>query len=178
MFSLSRRRMLSILDDALLLAQIDVGGEKLRSSPVSLGMALRMAVERTAGFAESRNVRLNPLARGLGLVQGNEELLVRAFHALLDTAVKFSEEGASVRLGYESGAGSRSIVIESRGRTIPSPALARFFDIFSIGEALTPGGDLGLGPAVAYRIFLLFGGSVSVANVNGHGIRLTVALPP
>jgi hypothetical protein len=53
--------------------------------------------------------------------------------------------------------------------------LAKFFDIFSIGEAIVPGGDLGLGPPVAYRIFLLLGASISVANRNPPGIRLTIS---
>jgi hypothetical protein len=57
--------------------------------------------------------------------------------------------------------------------------MAKFFDIFSIGEAITPGGDLGLGPPVAYRILSLFGASVGVANLDHlRGIRLTVSLKP
>ena len=175
MFDHSRRRMLSILDDALLLTQIDVKGEKLRSAPVSLSAALSRAIESTTEFAESHHVKLNPLPEDLGLVLGNEELLVRAFHALLETAVKFSEEGGAVRLEYEVVGDSRKVIIESHGRPIPRPALAKFFDIFSIGEAITPRGDLGLGPPVAYRILSLFGASVSVANLDQSGIRLAVS---
>jgi C4-dicarboxylate-specific signal transduction histidine kinase len=68
------------------------------------------------------------------------------------------------------------VVIESQGRTIPGPALPKFFDLFSIGETLTPGGDLGVGPPLAYRILSLFGGSVTVANTDPAGIRLTIKL--
>jgi two-component system sensor histidine kinase/response regulator len=39
LFERSRRRILSILDDALLLTQIDVSGEQFRSAPVSLSGA-------------------------------------------------------------------------------------------------------------------------------------------
>jgi hypothetical protein len=59
---------------------------------------------------------------------------------------------------------------------IPNAALAKFFDIFSIGDAITPGGDLGLRPPVASRILSLFGASVSVANRDAAGIRLTISL--
>jgi K+-sensing histidine kinase KdpD len=106
-------------------------------------------------------------------------MLVRAFHALLETAVKFSEEGETVRTECEVVADSRRVIIEGHGRQIPSPAMAKFFDIFSIGEAITPGGDLGLGPPVAYRILSLFGASVGVANLDHlPGIRLIVSLKP
>jgi len=176
MFERSRRRILSILDDALLLTQIDVGGESFKLVPVSLSAALSRATENTAGFAASRRVALSPPLTGLGLVLGVEELLVRALHALLETAVKFSEAGETVRFASEDASDSLRVLIESQGRTIPSSVLPRFFDIFSIGEAMTPGGDLGLGPPVAYRILSLFGGLVSVANRVPPGIRFTVSL--
>jgi len=176
LFQRSRRRILSILDDALLLTQIDVNGEKFRLTPVSLSGAVNHAIEGTAEFAESRRVALNRLPADVELVLGDGELLVRAFHALLETAVQFSEEGQTVRLARESDENSIKVIIESHGRTIPSPALATFFDIFSIGEAINPGGDLGLGPPVAYRILSLLGASVEVANRGSSGIRLTVSL--
>jgi two-component system, sensor histidine kinase and response regulator len=175
MFERSRRRILAILDDALLLTQIDVSGEQFRSSLVSLSTALSRAVESTTEFAESRRVTLTRPPLDLKLVLGDQELLVRALRALLETAVKFSEKGETVRLLCDVVLDSSTIIIESHGRTIPSAALAKFFDIFSIAEALTPGGDLGLGPCLAFRILLLFGASVSVANRDPSGIRITVS---
>jgi K+-sensing histidine kinase KdpD len=81
-----------------------------------------------------------------------------------------------VRLAQEVVADSLAVTIEAHGRTISTTALPKFFDIFSIEETLTPGGDLGLGPPVAYRILSLFGSSVSVANLDSSGIRLTISL--
>ena len=175
-FERSRRRILSILDDALLLTEIDVSAERFRSAPVSLHAAMNRAIERTTEFAESRGVALAPPPAGLDLVVGDEDLLVRALHALLETAVKFSEKGSTLQLSRDVAAHSARVVIESSGRTIPGGALAKFFDLFSIGEAITPGGDLGLGPPVAYRILSLFGASVTVANRDPSGIRLTILL--
>jgi PAS domain S-box-containing protein len=176
MFDQSRRRIVSILDDALLLTQIDVNGEQFRSAPVSLHAALNRATQRATEFAESRRVTLAPPPVGLDFVLGDEELLVRALHTLLEAAVRFSEEGETVRLRHEVFPDSLRVVIESQGRTIPGSAMARFFERFSIGEASTVGRDVGLGPAVASRILSLFGASVSVANRDPSGIRLTITL--
>jgi K+-sensing histidine kinase KdpD len=107
---------------------------------------------------------------------GDEELLIRAFQALIEAAVKFSEEGGTVRLSCDVLSGSVRVSIESQGKTIPDPMLAKFFEVFSISEAATAGRDLGLGPSVAYRILSLFGASVSVANRDASGILLTVSL--
>jgi two-component system sensor histidine kinase/response regulator len=176
MFERSRQRILAMLDDTLLLTEIDVNGEQFRSVPVSLSAALSSAIAITSEFAESRHVILTPPSADLDLVVGDKGLLVRALHALLETAIKFSNEGETVRLSREVVSDSLRVIIESHGRTIPSHVIPKFFDLFSIGEASTTGGDLGLGPAVAYRILSLFGASVSVANRNPSGIRLTISL--
>ena len=176
MFDVSRGRILSILDDALLLTQIDVSGKQFRSTPVSLRGALDVAMKSTTGFAAFHRVALISQVAERDLVVGDEALMVRALHALLETAVKFSHEGGAVRLTRESEADSLRLIIESEGKTIPDSALHKFFDLFSIAEGGTAGRDLGLGPAVAYRIFSLFGGLVSVANRQPSGIRLTISL--
>jgi two-component system, sensor histidine kinase and response regulator len=176
MFEQSRRRILSILDDALLLTQIDVNGKQFRTAPVSLHAALSRAIERVTEFAESRRIAVSPPPAHQNLVLGDEDLLARALQNLLETAIKFSNEGETVRISVDVVGDSPRVIIDSRGRVIPGPALAKFFDLFSIDEASTPGGDLGLAPPVAHRILSLFGASVSVANLNPSGIRLTISL--
>jgi len=175
-FKRSRRRILSLLDDALLLTEIDVKREQFGSAPVSVSTALIRAIESATEFADSRHVTFAMPSANLDLVVGDEDLLVRALHALLETAVKFSVEGEIVRLAHEANVDSLEIIIESHGRTISTTALPKFFEIFSVEETLTPGGDLGLSPPVAHRILSLFGASVRVANLDSSGIRLTISL--
>jgi len=176
MFDQSRRRILALLENAFLLTEIDVNGAQFRSSSIYLRLALSRAIEQTANFADSRQVAIAPPAGELGSVLGDQELLVRALHALLETSVKFSEPGEAVRLSVEAAGEALSIVIESRGKAIPPADLPKFFDLFAISEASTAAGDLGLGPAVAERILSLFGASVSVANADPSGTRLTLSL--
>lgn len=175
-FAQSRRRILSILDDALLLTEINVHGTPFRPASVGLSAALSRAIENAREFAISRGVTFTTPSEDFGMVVGDESLLVRALQSLLETAVKFSETGEAIRVTQEAIAESRTMIIESRGMTIPGSALPRFFDLFSIGEAITRGGDLGLGPPMASRILSLFDASVSVVNLNPAGIRLTISL--
>jgi hypothetical protein len=67
-----------------------------------------------------------------------------------------------------------NLILDSRGLSLSESAIGRFFDVFSIGEAVTPGGDLGLAPAVAARILSLFGATVDVANRGGEGVRIRI----
>ena len=177
-FDESRRRMLAILDDALLLTEIDVNAEQFRSAQVCIHTALSSSISKTAPFAQSLRVTFAASPPCPHLVLGDEELLVRALQELLETAVRFSAEGETVRLEQEAGPDSLKLMIETLGKTIPARLLPGFFDLFSLGEASTPGKDMGLGPAVAYRILSLFGASVRVENRNPSGIRLTVSLKP
>jgi DNA-binding response OmpR family regulator len=175
-FERSRRRILSIIDDALLLTEIDVRATEFRPAAVSLSTALISAIEKTKEFAESRQVAFDPAPDATDLVLADHKLLVRALHALLETAIKFCEKGGTIRFSSEMAPDAYRLIIQTQGMRIPGAFLDKFFDLFSIGEAITPGGDLGLGPPVAYRILSVFGASVSVANREPSGIQLTVFL--
>jgi CheY-like chemotaxis protein len=176
LFRRSRERILSILEDALLLTKIDVQGETFRGASVPLGYILNHAIQGATAFAKSRDVTFAMIEASMGRVVGDRDLLIRSFSSLLETAVKFSKKGESVDLTQEVVGDSIKINIDSHSWTITPTAMPKFFDVFSIGETLTPGGDLGLGPALAYRILSLFGASVSVANRDPFGIRLSISL--
>ncbi len=148
MFERSRRRILSILDDALLLTQIDVSGEQLqiRSGLFERGVEPRHGergrvrrITPSHARAAARRIRTSCV--------GDQDCWSEHFSALFETAVKFSEEGGTVRLSSEFMPDSRWVIIESQGRTIPVPALRRFFDLFSIAEANHSWRGLGAGPS-------------------------------
>ena len=175
MFELSRQRMLAILDDALLLTEIEVASDTFSSEATDLVATLHCAIEGAAGFAQSRAVGIELEPGEMGCVAAKRDLLIKAIQALLETAVKFSKAGEVVRLSCQPSLGSVEVLIRSGGR-IPESAIAKFFQVFSIGDAITPGGDLGLGPPVSQRILSLFGGSIAVENLEPSGIQLTVTL--
>ncbi len=177
MFELSRQRMLAILDDALLLTEIEVASDSFSSEATDLASTLHCAIEGAAGFAQSRGVGIELEPDEAGCVLAKRDLLQKAIQSLLETAVKFSKTGQVVRLKCQAGLGGVEVLIHSCGK-IPESAIANFFQVFSIGDAITPGGDLGLGPPVAQRILSLFGGSITVQNLEPSGIQLTVTLQP
>lgn len=175
MFESSRERMMKILDDALLLTEIEVASENFSSEETDLFSTLHSALQAAGGFARSRGVGLELESFETACVLAKRDLLLKALQALLETAVKFSKPAERVRAKCQSGVDSVQVLIRGGGR-IPESAMAKFFQVFSIGEAITPGGDLGLGPPVAQRILSLFGGSILAQNLEPSGIQLTVFL--
>ena len=142
----------------------------------SPGSALAEARDHCLEFARSSGVEIGPCPVLSETVVGDAELLTKAFEALLETAVKFSKPGGVVGLSAAASESGVSLAIEAAGVAIPEDLLPKFFDVLAIAEAIFPGGDLGLRPAVAERIISLFGGSVSVVDLDPAGIRLDVRL--
>ncbi|GAK58017.1 histidine kinase [Candidatus Vecturithrix granuli] len=175
-FQKSRSRLLAILDEALLLAQIEVSGEKFPLEALEIQPILSSAIELTSFFAKSRQVWLPSIPTCNHRVLGENKLLLRAIVALLKTAVKFSNPEGMIQVTCECRQETLSVHIRTRGRSIPEAALPRFFEVFSIANPITPGGDLGLGPAIAERIVKLFNGTVTVKNQDPPGIELNITL--
>lgn len=172
----SRRRLMNILEDAMLLSRIEVEKDKFVLSATSLHTAYGLAAVAASEVAASRGVMLDSQASVEGWVHGTEELLVKALGALLETALKFADPGTALGVACSSSEGAVELAIETRGRIIPPDFLPKFFDVLAIAETLTPGGDLGLDPPVAERIIVLCGGSVRIENLDPAGIRLRVRL--
>jgi DNA-binding response OmpR family regulator len=175
-FKISRERIVALLDHALLLTQIEVGAEKFVCERIPLAAVLSAAVEQVAAFASPRQVTFEWTPPETVFILGRHDLLVTAFVALLKTAVRFSETGGTIRLACDSGADVIQITIESRGRTVPDTLIPKFFDLFAIQGTETSGGDLGLDPPIAHRILALFGGSVTIQNLDPAGIQIAITL--
>jgi DNA-binding response OmpR family regulator len=174
MFNLSRKNMMNILDDALLLTQIEVSGNTFSPKAGPLGYILANAMASVKKEAHSRGAVVLPEFPPDGIdVQGDQKLLVKAFSSLLGTAAKFSST-EPVTVACKKLPSSVEVVISAKGRIIPADMLADFFDVFAASKAIKDVGELGLGPPVANRIILLFGGSVAVRNDDPAGVSFIV----
>jgi signal transduction histidine kinase len=102
--------------------------------------------------------------------------LRRAFGNLVDNAVKY---GARATIVLQRRPGDVQVTITDQGPGIPADALERVFAPF---QRLEPSrnrntGGMGLGLTAARAGFGAHGGSVSLANAAGGGLRATVVLP-
>ncbi|MFZ4694825.1 MAG: hybrid sensor histidine kinase/response regulator [Verrucomicrobiia bacterium] len=174
LFQQSQRRLLTIIEDALLLTQIEADAESFTTEMVPIHRVVGIAADLAADFARSREVRIELPPMDARQVRGDSQLSAKAIQALMETAVKFSTVGGAVRVALGSRESEVLLIVEATGRNIPADALPRFFQVLAIQEAITPGGDLGLAPPLAQRILALFGGEVAVENRVPPGIRFTV----
>ena len=172
----SLKRLNRLVDDALLLTELRLAADDHPREERSLAGILRGAAADAAPFAAARGVALDvPSLEGVVAATGS--LLDRALSALLECAVKFCEPGQAVSVtGGPAGSGIL-LQIRTPSGTLPPSAQAGFFEVFGVADPVTPGGDLGLGPAVAEKVVRLQGGSVEVQSLDPGGILFTVTLP-
>ena len=163
MFEQSRRRLLSILDDALLLTQIDVNGEQFRSAPVPLHAALSRAIERTTEFAESRRVTLIPPSAAW---TSSWETRICWYERFTRSSRPPSNSPRRGRLSGYTRRGARLPKGCHREPWQDNPQLGPGEILRALLESRKRAHRAGIwvGPPVAYRILSLFGASVSVAN--------------
>ena len=108
-------------------------------------------------------------------LEANEELLKQVFINLLDNAIKFSPDGATVSVEIENWTGELSFVIKNTGVEIPPDKIDKIFNKFyQTDESHSTKGN-GVGLAVVKKIVRLHYGNVSVRSENGEtAFRVTL----
>lgn len=180
-FQQSQERLLRIIEDALLLTQMDVDTEHFAPVAIALGPMIEAAMAETAALAEHRKIGLPPVPAGLPTVSGEERLFQKAMRSLLEAAIKFCDDGQPLGLECTVEGGEVVVRLSTSGATIPDDVLPNFFQVLAVGQAIIPGGELGLSLPLAQRIVCLFGGAVAVENLHPPGIKLTArfkVVPP
>lgn len=177
------RRQCELLDDLLLLARLEQGGEPAlaasqRPQHFDLLELLEDLVASTAPLAAERRVqlRLTPAPQSACLpVLAQAEQLQRLFTNLLLNAVRHSPEGGVVAVEASCGAQRLRIAVVDAGPGIPPEACELVFERFWRGG--DGGGQSGLGLAIARSIARRHGGDLRVGESRPGRCVLVVELP-
>ncbi|MGJ8650130.1 MAG: hybrid sensor histidine kinase/response regulator [Opitutaceae bacterium] len=118
-----------------------------------------------------------PQSTGTLLVKCEPNLLQKAFQATIELAVKFNKHQQNVQLSCQTTAETLFIRVKSWGYTVPEQHLDKLFHVMEIPDTLFPGGEIGLGPAMAFQVMKLHSGDLTVLNHEEGGIVLSLELP-
>ncbi|MGK2949995.1 MAG: sensor histidine kinase, partial [Acidimicrobiales bacterium] len=167
------------IDDLLELSRIEADEHGGRDDvPVHLFIA--EAVDRMRPGAEQKDISIEvdePTTRLK--VAGDRRQLVSAVYNLLDNAVKYSDEGSTVRVRARTDGRRVAISVEDHGIGIPRRDLERVFERFyRVDRARSrETGGTGLGLAIVRHVANNHAGEVEVDSREGEGSTFTLRLP-
>lgn len=147
---------------------------------VDVAATCEEAVERIHHLAESRHATIHLSKNRPVLFRADPEDLQLVWSNLLENAVRFSPEGASVEVAVScDNGGPARVIFEDQGPGIAPADLPHVFERFYRGDpSRTRGtGGFGLGLAIAKALVEAYGGTITADSPPGKGTRMTVELP-
>jgi two-component system phosphate regulon sensor histidine kinase PhoR len=176
-----------LVDELLDLSMIESGESTLKLEAVDPDAVIADLAERIGPVAARRGVRVRPAAarETEAVVQADAARLGQALLNLAHNAVKFSQAGGEVRLGWEPSTVGVRFTVADDGIGISEAHQQRIFERFykvdrsraEMAEDATRGGSAGLGLAIVRHIAEAHGGWVGVRSVEGEGSTFWIELP-
>lgn len=172
-------RISRVIDDLLDLSRIE-NEESPPREPVPINLVMAEAAERVREAATQLHVEVSlkepepPV-----VVLGDRRQLTSAVYNLLENAVKFSPQYATVTCVGRAEDEEAVVTVEDHGVGIPSRDLERIFERFyrvDAGRSRATGGT-GLGLAIVRHVAANHRGSVQVESREGEGSTFTLRLP-
>ena len=176
---LEAMRLSATVDDLLDLSRIEsIGGHD--GGAVDLAEVVAEVVDRSSSTARRAGVEVcvDPIV-GDCVVPGDRVQIVSAVANLVDNAIKYSDEGATVHIAAGLVDGEARIVVADEGIGIPSRDLDRIFERFyRVDQARhRQTGGSGLGLAIVRHVVANQGGRLDVRSRLGEGSTFTMTLP-
>jgi signal transduction histidine kinase len=169
-------RMDRLLSELLTLSRLESGMDERAHELVDLSELLGDVVADAAPEAEHAACRVDLAAPRGALVQGDPEMLHRAFDNLLRNALTHGRSGGWVGVTLSLAADEVGVSVEDRGPGVLSADVDRLFLPFYRGTAAADRSGHGLGLAIAKQIIDRHHGRISAANRPDGGFRLHVVL--
>lgn len=176
------RRLTALLQDISTLNKMDYAPGMLTLERVDVSVMVADLVEESAHMlAEKQMTFENCLPQDI-CIQGNWQLLYSIFRNLTDNAINYAGTGTVINLIAERQSDCWHFTFSDSGAGVPAKHLPRLFERFyrvDKGRSRNMGGT-GLGLAIVKNAVLLHGGTITVGNRDGGGLRFdfTLALKP
>jgi len=146
---------------------------------IDINSTCEEAVERIRSLAQSRNTAIHLSTDGPVPFRADAEDLQLVWTNLLENAVRYSPEGASVEITVAHDEESAKVIFQDHGTGIAASDLPHIFERFYRGDPSRnrATGGSGLGLAIAKALVEAYGGSITAESAPGQGTRMTVEFP-
>lgn len=174
-------RLNQLIEDLLTLSSIERNEEvnRIERENAPLSLAVDGALVACAIHAQERNITLECDVDGGISMWANVALLQQLISNLVENAIKYSDEGSTVRIWAAVDDPLVRIAVEDEGCGIAAEHIPRLFERFyRVDRARSRAqGGTGLGLAIVKHIALAHGGTVDVTSKVGKGTTFYISLP-
>jgi PAS domain S-box-containing protein len=177
------RRLLTLIEDLLILSRIEAGAVKINARPVALRAIVGGALEALQSVRAGRGVDLEvELPPGPMHVLGDQAQLERVLINLVDNSLKFTPTGGRVRVVVDPGRDEpfAKVTVADTGIGIPADEVDHIFDRFfrSTRSQERAMQGTGLGLAITKSIVERHGGRIWARSGGERtGTEITCLLP-
>ncbi len=172
-------RLLRLVGDLLLVAQVQAGRFALSPGPVDLNSIAAQAVEAAEPIAAGRTIALVLKAEPVPTFEGDRDRIAQLFDNLISNALKFTDPGERVTVKVGTRGEQALVEVTNSGSLIPERERSRLFDrFFRASDATTrlaPG--VGLGLAIVKAIVEAHAGNIKVESSSERGTTFRFTLP-
>jgi two-component system phosphate regulon sensor histidine kinase PhoR len=174
-------RLAAIVTDLLLLSRVEEGGPRAEMGIAKTRVAdvVKAAVEICSMKASQKNVTIAADCAETITAFIAPALFEQALVNLIDNAVKYSDEGAEVRVQCVQDEKETLVHVRDTGCGIEIKHVPRLFERFyRVDKARSRSlGGTGLGLAIVKHIAQAHGGYATVESTPGRGSTFTIHLP-
>ncbi|MDX6471282.1 MAG: hypothetical protein QOK22_98, partial [Gaiellaceae bacterium] len=172
-------RLLGLVEDLLLMAQIQSGDLPLDKGLIVLNDLIARSSENARPFAASKEIALGIDAEPNVATHGDSARIGQVIDNLVSNAIKYTPNGGDVSITMTSDAGIATIAVADTGIGIPqdeaNQLFGRFFRTSNARESGIQGSGLGL--AISRGIVEAHGGTIGFESVEGAGTTFRITLP-
>jgi len=174
-------RLEAIIEDLLSLSRIEqeAGREEVVLDEGRLKDVLETAIQVCEAGAMAKKIEIELSCAGKIVANLDPQLLEQAVVNLIDNAIKYSNDGGTVRVEASQRENETLISVRDQGCGIEKQHLPRLFERFyRVDKARSRQmGGTGLGLAIVKHIAQAHGGRVTVESIPGKGSIFTIHLP-
>jgi len=167
-------RFQALVTDAVRMLRIDAGDFAVNPERRHLAEIVDDTVKQFERRLDGR--RLTTRVPSGIVLEADPELLALALRQLLDNALKYSSDAASIEIQAKSD-GAVDIEVTNSGSMIPERERARIFERFYRGPGASRMPGTGMGLAIVRQIVRAHGGTVAVTSSPEKGTTFTLTFP-
>lgn len=172
------RRLTSLIEDLLLLAQADAGRMEPQKETLDLAELLDAAVDDLEVLCADRGIRQEKDVSGPLPVRADRRLMGMVLQNLIENAAKYTPAGGLIRVSATDSGGVVSVRIGNTGGSIPPAEREGIFERFRRGSSV--GGAVaghGLGLNIARELVRAHGGDLVINDTPEDWVEFEFRLP-